>query len=123
MPLPETNSFKLIQNSALVVTVNSKVGFEAIMQRKKVVVVGDAFYKNNGVTFDLENINEAGNVINRAIQSEPPSADKINEFLQKIYKWSYPCELFYLEKENMELSYNSFYSYLKSAKLKNLQIK
>lgn len=119
---PETNSFKLIENAELVVTVNSKVGFEAIMQRKKVVVVGDAFYKNNGVTFDLENINEVGRVIDKAIQSEPASVEKVNEFLQKIYKWSYPCELFYMEKENMELSYNSFYEYLKSAKLKELQI-
>ena len=120
---PETNSFKLIQNAALVVTVNSKVGFEAIMQRKKVVVVGDAFYKKNGVTFDLENISEVGKVIHQAIQSEPPSADKISDFLQKIYKWSYPCELFYMENDNMERSYDSFYRYLKSEKFKELQIR
>ena len=35
----------LLKNSACVVTINSKVGFEAIMQGKPVVVLGKTFYR------------------------------------------------------------------------------
>ena len=96
-------------------TVNSKVGFEALMQGKKVVVVGDAFYKNKGVTFDVSNLSDLGKVIRQALESQPPAMEKIKDFLAKTYQWSYPCELFYMEDDNLERSYESFYTYLTTA--------
>jgi len=116
---PTFNSFDLISNASLIVTVNSKVGFEAIMQCKKVIVVGDAFYKNKGITYDVNNLNELGTVINNALASEPPSREKIMDFLAKAYKWSYPCELFLNEEENLEHSYKSFLEYLETEKFQN----
>jgi hypothetical protein len=109
---PGFNSFDLIKNAELTVTVNSKVGFEALMQGKKVVVVGDAFYKNKDVTFDVSNLVDLGKVVRRALDSQPPAAEKIKNFLAKTYQWSYPCELFYMEDDNLERSYESFYTYL-----------
>lgn len=115
---PRFNSFDLIKNAALVVTVNSKVGFEALMQNRKVVVVGDVFYKNKGVTYDVDNLNDLEAVIKQALESAPPAKEEIMDFLVKAYKWSYPCELFYMERDNLERSYESFYNYLTTEVLK-----
>ena len=82
------------------------------MQGKRVVVVGDAFYKNKGITFDVSNLNQLGKVINQALESSPPSMERIQDFLAKAYQWSYPCELFYMQDSNLESSYQSFYTYL-----------
>lgn len=46
----DTNS--LIANSALVITINSTVGLEAMLQKKQVEVLGNALYKN----FDQEDL-------------------------------------------------------------------
>jgi len=119
---PRTNSYDLIKNASLIISVNSKVGFEAIMQGKKVVVVGDAFYKSKGVTYDVNNLNELEAVINSALKDEPPTSEEIMNFLIKVYQWSYPCELFLMEKENLKISFESFYSYLKTEKLQRLSI-
>lgn len=119
---PRTNSYDLIKNAELIISINSKVGFEAIMQGEKVVVVGDAFYKHKGVTYDVDNLNDLEKVINVALNSEAPTKEKIMNFLIKAYQWSYPCELFLMEKENIERSYESFYSYLKTEKFQTLKI-
>ncbi len=119
---PKTNSYDLIKNAELIISINSKVGFEAIMQGEKVVVVGDAFYKHKGVTYDVDNLNDLEKVINVALNSEAPTKEKIMNFLGKTYQWSYPCELFLMEKENIERSYESFYSYLKTEKFQTLKI-
>lgn len=41
---------ELIKNSECVVTINSTVGFEAIMKHKKVLVLGEAFFKIDSIT-------------------------------------------------------------------------
>jgi len=119
---PNTNSYDLIKNAELIISVNSKVGFEAIMQGKKVIVVGDAFYKGKGVSFDSENLGELEHVINNALNEPAPKGEQINDFLSRVYLWSYPCELFLMEKENMEISFRSFYSYLKTEKFQKLRV-
>lgn len=118
----KTNSYDLIKNAALVVSLNSKVGFEAIMQGKKVVVAGDAFYKGKGVTYDVNDLSELESMIAHALNSELQPKKKIIEFLIKVYKWSYPCELFLMQQDNLEQSFESFYSYLKTENFKVLKI-
>ena len=46
------DTYELIQNSELVVTLNSQSGLEAAFRDKPVVVCGDAFYGNLGFTID-----------------------------------------------------------------------
>uniref|UniRef100_UPI002FD87F37 capsular polysaccharide export protein, LipB/KpsS family n=1 Tax=Dissulfurispira sp. TaxID=2817609 RepID=UPI002FD87F37 len=101
---PKINSYDLIKHAALVISINSKVGFEAIMQGKKVVVVGDAFYKNKGITYDMANLNELGAIIANALNSDMPSKEEVMEFLTRVYLWSYPCELFLMEDKNLKQS-------------------
>lgn len=119
---PRINSYDLVKHASLVIVVNSKVGFEAIMQGKRVVVVGDAFYKGKGVTFDSDHPGEVESVIAGALRAEAPSREKVMEFLCKVHQWSYPCELFLMEKENIEQSYQSFYGYLRSERFQRLRV-
>ena len=103
------NSFDIIKNSACVVTINSKVGFEAIMQGKPVVVLGKTFYRNKGVTIDAENISDIKNAINKALGMSIDNS-KRNHFLNSAYKWSYSGELYENSPENV----NNFYVSLKT---------
>jgi capsular polysaccharide export protein len=48
----------LISNSDVVATVNSSVGMEALLMRKKVIVMGNAFYDIKGITCSAKNITE-----------------------------------------------------------------
>jgi hypothetical protein len=116
---PQVNSYDLIRNASLVVTVNSSVGFEALLQNKKVVVVGDAFYKNRGVTFDVYNLNKLASVVNKALNSCEPDRNDVLNFLAKVYKWTFPCALFKMEKESCE----SFYNYLQTTNFQRLKIR
>ncbi len=116
---PQVNSYDLISNSSLVVTVNSSVGFEALLQDKKVLVMGTSYYKNCGVTFDVNDMNDLGSAIDNALNSEKPDRDNMLNFLTMVRKWSDPCALFKMEQE----SYDSFYKYLQTASFKRLTIK
>lgn len=108
------NSFDIIKNSACVMTINSKVGFEAIMQGKPVVVLGKTFYRNKGVTIDAENISDIKNAINKALDMRINN-DKRNHFLNSAYKWSYSGELYENSPENV----NNFYISLRDFLLKS----
>jgi len=49
---------ELIENAVAVITINSTVGIEALLFHKKVIVLGDAFYGIEGITFLARNENE-----------------------------------------------------------------
>ncbi len=66
----ETNLKRLIERSAVVVTVNSSVGMQAISHGKKVCVFGDAFYAN------------FPNVLNCASDNIDLSCENIQKFIQ-----------------------------------------
>lgn len=115
---PKYNSFELIKNAMCVTTINSKVGFEAIMQRKPVVVFGHTFYRNKGVTVDLEKLSDLPNVL---VQAMGIQADKKarHEFLNKVFEWSYAGELYENSPENLDAFYRSLWSFISDLDLLN----
>ncbi len=44
---------ELIENSLAVITINSTVGIESLLFHKKVIVLGDAFYNIEGITYEV----------------------------------------------------------------------
>lgn len=46
----QSDTKKLIAHARLIITINSTVGFEALLQHKPVLVLGHAFYKIQGIT-------------------------------------------------------------------------
>jgi hypothetical protein len=90
---PSVNSFELIRDAEVVVTINSKVGAEALMQGKPLVVVGRAFYRGHGVSVDVERGEDLGSAV-AAAAARPPDADLLNRFLGRVWAWTRPGELF-----------------------------
>jgi len=105
---PRHNSFYLIKNSQCVVTINSKVGFEAIMQGKPVVVLGKTFYRGKGVTVDVDKLADIPDAISNAINMKVDNVRR-DYFLNQAFQWSYKGELYENSPENVE----NFYSSLK----------
>ena len=54
----ETAISELIQNASAICTINSTVGIEGLLSGKNVIVLGEAFYKIDGLTYSAENIDE-----------------------------------------------------------------
>lgn len=108
---PRHNSFHLIKNAACVITINSKVGFEAIMQEKPVVVLGKTFYRGKGVTVDVENISEVADAMIKAI-AMTITEKKRQDFLNNAFKWTYPGELYENSHENVDNFYKSLRDFL-----------
>ncbi len=106
---PGHNSYDIIKNAACIITVNSKVGVEAIIQGKPVVVLGRTFYRGKGVTVDVDNISDISNAISAAIDSKP-DIKKTEYFLNQAFQWTYKGELYENSLENV----NDFYASLKS---------
>lgn len=108
---PRNNSYDIIKNASCVITINSKVGFEAIMQGKPVVVLGKTFYRGKGVTVDVDNISGVADALAHAVRASV-NKDKREGFLSKAFAWSYPGELYENSAGNVENFYQSLKSFL-----------
>ncbi len=63
----------LIAGAALVVTVNSTVGLEALLQHKPVITLGDTFYNINGITQQATSWGALEALLQAPIQQPNPS--------------------------------------------------
>jgi len=60
----EGSSRELLDKSHIVCTYNSTVGFESLVTNKPIIVLGNAFYKNNsGVFNSLKNYLESSELV------------------------------------------------------------
>jgi len=107
---PGHNSYDIIRNAGCVITVNSKVGFESLIQGKPVVVLGKTFYRGKGITFDVENLTELHQTIKKALSSHKSEISKRDIFLARAFGWSYKGELY----ENSPANVDNFYASLRS---------
>jgi len=53
--IEQGNTSQLIQHADAIATINSSVGLEALQNRKKVIVMGEAFYNISGITISAQN--------------------------------------------------------------------
>lgn len=113
---PGHNSYDIIKHAACIITVNSKVGVEAIMQGKPVVVLGKTFYRGKGITIDVENMNDMSKAIAEAV-GLTPDMEKSRHLLNRAFKWSYKGELYENSPENVNDFYASLKSFLSKSKL------
>ena len=112
---PGLNSYDIIKNAGCVITVNSKVGFESIIQGKPVVVLGKTFYRGKGLTFDLEDTKELNHAISNALSNNTVDKDKRDAFLDQTYDWSYKGELY----KNSSANVHNFYTSTKTFMIKS----
>jgi capsular polysaccharide export protein len=75
---------ELIENSIAVITINSTVGVESLLFHKKVIVLGDAFYKIEGITLFANNQLALQNII-QTIEHIEIDTNLIDNFLKYLY--------------------------------------
>ena len=75
---------ELIEKASTVITVNSTVGIEALLFHKKVIVLGDAFYGIEGITFLAQNEDD---LLSKIEEIDTLSLDTvlIDNFLKYLY--------------------------------------
>jgi len=116
---PLENSFSIIHNASAVITINSKVGAEALMQGKPLFVLGQAFYRNHGITYDVSSIPELEKELTDFLKNKSnlrPSNKKIKDFLNAVWAKSLPGELYVNTSENINKFASSLIKALESRK-------
>lgn len=86
---PNINTHDIIASAKLIVVINSTVGWEALLYGKPVVVLGNAFYRGWGVTFDVVDLFDLRRIIVESLKSVTPM-NKVEKFLHTAYAASYP---------------------------------
>jgi capsule polysaccharide modification protein KpsS len=112
---PSISSNEVIKHATVIITINSKVGAEAILYGKPVVVFGDSFYSKSNLVYYSNNITAAKKYFNDKLYLayENPEQNKILEFFTNLFRKSCKGELYELTPENI----NNF-----SAEINNLYL-
>ena len=93
---PETNSHDLIRHARAVVSINSKVGAEALMQNCRTLVIGRPFYAaaRNAVRVCLEE--------ERSLPIESNEPDGVDTgFFAQVFASCHPGELYQEDPDNV----------------------
>ncbi len=93
---PYENSYNLIKNAQEIITINSKVGAEALMQGRRVFVLGNTYYQNSR---NAMKISDARELITYLGQETAMKPDYL--FFARVYLSSMKGELYSLNKENI----------------------
>lgn len=100
---PRVNSYDIIENAKLVVTINSKVGAEALMLGKRVIVLGDAFYSESALVQRINRLAELDAVVRSALeQDHDPAPDDVEQFFGQVWEASRAGELYVMERQNVQ---------------------
>ena len=83
---PEVSAHSLIEHSKAIVTVNSDVGWEALLYGKPVVTLGKPFYYGLGYTHDVEDISELSEHIKAALAQPKLTRSKIYKLVSAVHR-------------------------------------
>lgn len=101
---PKINSYDLIKKSHCVLTINSKVGAEALMQGKKIILVGNPYYKEAQGIIKIDKLDDVEKM-DFSLKNVKEQIDY--EFFYKLYSNSLKGELYNNTAENIEIFSNS----------------
>lgn len=110
---PGINNYEVLRRADAVVTVNSKSGAEALLLRRPVLVLGDAFYSACRLVHRVAAEAELPAVLARVLQS--PSmlpAEAVQRYFQDVWNASWPGELHVGGAANAEVFAASLQAYL-----------
>jgi hypothetical protein len=99
---PLINSHDVLDRTTGVVTINSKVGAEALSRGLPVITFGNAFYTNRGLTPHYSDWNQVRAWFQEAAKSKGPMSASWKQFLENVWRSSYPTELYDLTPSNVE---------------------
>lgn len=84
---PKITAHEIIKVSDIIMTINSTVGFEALLYQKPVITFGKSFYRGRGLTLDVNSINEIPKKVKEAEIFKPKYEEVLN-FLKDIMEIS-----------------------------------
>jgi hypothetical protein len=115
------NNFDILKNASLVISVNSKSGAEALLLKRPLIVLGNAFYKNFPGALFVSNLDNLPNKINKALKTSWPGNsegntqdNKILQCFEQHLRRSIPAELYLLTKSNCRIFAGELSKCLKS---------
>ncbi|MDR4935304.1 hypothetical protein RGU11_02775 [Rossellomorea marisflavi] len=91
--LKKGNNQQLLEQAKMVITINSTVGFEALLQYKNVITLGEAFYAIDGISTSWSEGKDLENLITRVIE-RGPNIDNIKRFIYHL-RFNYFAEIFW----------------------------
>jgi hypothetical protein len=103
---PSENSYDLVRGASAVITINSKVGAEALMQSKAVFVLGNPFYSRQGISIDVSSLVDLKTKLTTYLKSGSsqalfPDQERIRGFLRCVMRYSLAGELYLNEPGNI----------------------
>ncbi len=116
---PSVNSYDIIDKSCGVVTINSKVGAEAMALGKKVFAFGNAFYTDSGLVEKFQSWLGLERFLQKCVYShvtanvvEKNNSDLV-QFLNLVWAQSSPSELYQNDPQNIKNFTDGFYNSIK----------
>ncbi|MGZ5280228.1 MAG: capsular polysaccharide export protein, LipB/KpsS family, partial [Pseudobdellovibrionaceae bacterium] len=88
--------------STAVVTINSKVGAEALSRGMPVLTFGNAFYTNRGLTPHFANWEQVAQWFQQALFAKNPVSPRWLQFLENVWRNSFATELYDLTPSNVQ---------------------
>lgn len=101
---PSTNNYSVLQAAEIVVSVNSKSGAEAMLLNKRVVVLGDAFYRNSSLVTALDNIDQLPTVLSKLVRASTENSQistKVERYFEAVWRESFAGELYVSDVGNI----------------------
>jgi capsular polysaccharide export protein len=107
----DTDSIEIIKRSKALVTINSSVGFHALLKNKPVIVCGDAFWGFSPITYTANNKHELLEKFSN-INSLKPDSYSINKYVkfilkQKFIPTNYDKDSYKINSEGLTMIYKS----------------
>jgi len=93
------NSHLIVKNSCGVITINSTVGFEALLHFKPVITLGYSFYRGYGLTIDVDNFFDLPAAVKRSL-SFRPDRERLYSFIHAAMNSTFPGD--YIGDESEE---------------------
>jgi len=87
---PYVNSHDLIKQSKMIVTINSTVGWEALIYEKPVVVLGTPFYEISGLIWKVNELSELKEKIDNALNKKIWKEEVLLKFVDAVFKSTWP---------------------------------
>lgn len=110
---PDINNFDVLNKAALIITINSKAGAEAILNKKKVIVLGDAFYDKCKIIYKVKALSDLYEKMVQLLKTEYKNNDEeIYSFFQNVWDKSYFGDLYFDDSENYKIFSRSLMDYL-----------
>ncbi len=100
---PEINPHDLIINSRAIITINSDVGWEALIHFKPAVILGEPFYSGFGVTFDVKDKKEICSKLKEAIKTNRVDEGKVLRLVNAVMNSTYTGSFLEVPEEGYRL--------------------